>query len=409
MATPQQNRFRKLKPGQMLGDSSADNIPVGLSPKLVAAGQSAGGITLERAAQLPRPRSVIENPQQKTFGGKAMSLLGDLDSVVSNQTPKTIIDPITNRAVVPVKDATVNNAPNTVAAMTGTAAQPGLMGPTDLTVGSGMVPKTFVVGQGGTNPILGGALVSTPTANKVYSPEEILAIRNSTPAVGLAQRPPTTAEAMRFTGRNTNLTTDANDVARKNFMADSLERGKAWLADQANDPNSKTNRFLTPRINGVAGAKLGLAQQQIESSRDVARYAADKSYAYAETAARERAMDRGVKMFGIQATAEGRAAQAKATKDAADTAAQTKQAEQISLLAQAYAGATTDAERAQALAGLAPYGVTADKDGNLVMPAEKTESPKAGDTRVVNGITYVRDADGLWTPQAKNRSFTWPF
>jgi len=209
------------------------------------------------------------------------------------------------------------------------------MGPPDMTVGSGMVPKRFVVGNGPTNSIYGGALVSNPTTNSVYTPEQIRAIGDGAGA-GPQQTP-----RSQITFGNTNATQNAKAAADyKAFMAGSLERGKAFIADtgyKAPVGTSRTREAALDRQANVDARRVSTENATKENAAerqnklDVANVMGDASVAAAEAKKRdEMAMtpERTAKVRESLAKAYGEAMSAANDDLAAFYADQLKQLDQ---------------------------------------------------------------------------------
>ncbi len=178
----------------------------------------------------------------------------------------------------------------------------GIMGPPDMTVSSGQVPKRFVLGSGPTNTIYGGALVRKPSVDKyglnnnsnnsVYTPEQIRAIGDSPGSLFAPQSP-----ARPIFGNTTSAAEIAKAAAEyKAFMEGSLKRGNEFLA-------------RTGYKSGPQGMTRRERQAQLDRDANVAQQTAAR-----EMAAAENDKNRQAELLGRQIIADAQVGAAREGK-----------------------------------------------------------------------------------------------
>lgn len=200
------------------------------------------------------------------------------------------------------KTATITTGSTPSKTVNTPGASSDIMGPPDMTVSSGQVPKRFVLGSGPTNTIYGGALVRKPSVDKyglnnnftnsVYTPEQIRAIGDSPGSLFAPQSP-----ARPIFGNTTSAAEIAKAAAEyKAFMEGSLKRYNEFLARTGykSGPQGMTRRERQAQLDRDAA----LAQQT----------------AWREMAAAENDKNRQAELLGRQIIADAQVAAAKEGK-----------------------------------------------------------------------------------------------
>jgi hypothetical protein len=210
--------------------------------------------------------------------GAAGNIMGAAQELWTGKPPAATTPQPPPTAPAPAKLPTYSkpSVPTTVTPQTAVqGASSDIMGPPDMTVSSGQVPKRFVLGSGPTNTIYGGALVRKPSVDKyglnnnsnnsVYTPEQIRAIGDSVGNLFAPQSPPRP-----IFGNTTSAAEIAKAAAEyKAFMEGSLKRYNEFLA-------------RTGYKSGPQGTTRRERQAQLDRDAALAQQTAARAWAAAE-------------------------------------------------------------------------------------------------------------------------------